>query len=242
MAGLIQGFQGLVIGEVAADCKDVVVGVDFGTAYSGIAYAYKQDPGTIYVRAPNVTGVQSKTPTALLKLPDNTWLFGNDAETKYNELLLDESVDGREAGQLFKGFKMVLKDKETGTDLLMAFSAKGQSHQLLDLVTQSLKFLKECAVYDIRIGHGGNGVADDMTCIQWVLTIPAIWNNFGKAFMRKAAFQAGMILTEQSDNLMFALEPEGASIAVHIGAMNHNLLSAGNKYWSYLRPIMKLLI
>ena len=48
---------------------------------------------------------------------------------------------------------------------------------------------------------------------QWVLTVPAIWTDAGKGFMRKAAFQAGLIDVEDSRRLLFALEPESAAIA-----------------------------
>ncbi|KAH3834058.1 hypothetical protein DPMN_107376 [Dreissena polymorpha] len=44
--------------------------------------------------------------------------------------------------------------------------------------------------------------------IHWVLTVPAIWNDSAKHFMRLAAEQAGM----SSDKLTLALEPEAASL------------------------------
>jgi len=44
--------------------------------------------------------------------------------------------------------------------------------------------------------------------IQWVLTVPAIWSDAAKHFMREAATKAGI----KSDNLVIALEPECASI------------------------------
>ena len=80
----------------------------------------------------------------------------------------------------------------------------------------------------IATGFGGEVKLD--RDIQWVLTVPAIWNEFGKAFMRKAAFKAGMIETEQSHDLILVLEPEGASLAVHVGAAQFGLLGVASRF------------
>ena len=48
--------------------------------------------------------------------------------------------------------------------------------------------------------------------IRWVLTVPALWSEEHKLFMRKAAKEAGIIKHVQTPNLLLCLEPEGASI------------------------------
>ncbi len=51
------------------------------------------------------------------------------------------------------------------------------------------------------------------TKIRWVLTVPALWSEEHKHFMRKAAVEAGIIEDlNNSSNLLLCLEPEGASI------------------------------
>ena len=45
-----------------------------------------------------------------------------------------------------------------------------------------------------------------------MLTVPALWTEDQKQFMRKAAFTAGIIDELSSGNLLLCLEPEGASI------------------------------
>jgi hypothetical protein len=44
------------------------------------------------------------------------------------------------------------------------------------------------------------------------LTVPALWTEDQKQFMRKAALKAGIIEELSSANLLLCLEPEGASI------------------------------
>jgi molecular chaperone DnaK (HSP70) len=48
--------------------------------------------------------------------------------------------------------------------------------------------------------------------IRWVLTVPAIWNDSAKDFMREAAFKAGLTKSKDSNQLLFALEPEAAGL------------------------------
>ena len=222
----------MVLGEVSPDCKAVVIGIDFGTAYSGIAFAYRADPGTIQCGAPTATdATQMKVPTALLEREDGSWDFGNDAESKYNEILNEHNATDPTApipAHLYKRFKMVLKGQNSGFDTLTAVSVTGKCHSLMHLIEISLRKLKDFAVEKVTNGYGG--AINASTDVQWVLTVPAIWNDFGKAFMRKAAFRAGLMETEQSDNLLLVLEPEGAALAVHVGAAAFNLLNPGSRF------------
>jgi hypothetical protein len=50
------------------------------------------------------------------------------------------------------------------------------------------------------------------TKIRWVLTVPALWSEEHKHFMRKAAVEAKIIEDLNCSNLLLCLEPEGASI------------------------------
>ena len=54
--------------------------------------------------------------------------------------------------------------------------------------------------------------------IGWVLTVPAIWDEAAKRFMRLAAVEAGIIADADSEQLQLALEPEGAVIASMLDA------------------------
>jgi molecular chaperone DnaK (HSP70) len=228
MAAFSGNEKKLVLGEVSPDCKPVIVGLDFGTAYSGIAIAYRADPGTIISCAPSTTdAVQTKVPTTLLRLEDGTWEFGYDAEAKYSEKL-NAVGPGENPVHLFKRFKMVLKGQNSGFEALTAPSIAGAHHSLMDLISVSLRKLKEHAMARVKIGFGQD--LDPATDVQWVLTVPAIWNDFGKAFMRKAAFKAGLMDTELSDNLILVLEPEGAALAVHVGATAFSLLDVGSRF------------
>ncbi|KAL3885513.1 hypothetical protein ACJMK2_025566 [Sinanodonta woodiana] len=85
--------------------------------------------------------------------------------------------------------------------------------------------LKQCAT-------GGDGIVRPSD-IMWVLTVPAIWNDSAKQFMREAALQAGLSTTK----LKLALEPETESlfcrhlpIDIMIGGIDISKMKAGSKY------------
>jgi hypothetical protein len=54
--------------------------------------------------------------------------------------------------------------------------------------------------------------------LSWVITVPAIWDEQAKAFMRECAVEAGIISDVNSSRLALALEPEGAVIASSLEA------------------------
>ncbi|XP_060566343.1 heat shock 70 kDa protein 12A-like [Ruditapes philippinarum] len=67
--------------------------------------------------------------------------------------------------------------------------------------------------------------------IQWVLTVPAIWGDTSKQFMREAAENAGI----ENERLIIALEPEAASIYCRLVPTTRNQdslgkLPSGSKY------------
>ena len=62
--------------------------------------------------------------------------------------------------------------------------------------------------------------------VQWVLTVPAIWKDGAKGFMRKAAHRAGLIKEEGSRRLVLALEPESACVACDV----HKLAKPGDPF------------
>jgi molecular chaperone DnaK (HSP70) len=77
----VQNGKGLLLGPVSESCKPIVVGIDFGTAYSGVAFVFKSDPSSITCGAPTALEVvQTKVPTAILELSDGTCEFGYAAE------------------------------------------------------------------------------------------------------------------------------------------------------------------
>ncbi|CAC5385496.1 unnamed protein product [Mytilus coruscus] len=80
----------------------------------------------------------------------------------------------------------------------------GKSALAMDVFSLSIQALKDHLMETLDKQGIGMRVED----IRWVLTVPAIWTDAAKQFMRKSAEKAGI----PGENLLIALEPEAASI------------------------------
>ncbi len=112
-------------------------------------------------------------------------------------------LDDEETGMLFQTYKLhLLHMHET------ARSVDGREMNLMIVITESLRFIAEKAMEKLQEQVGKVVKAK----IRWVLTVPALWSDAHKQFMRKAAIEAGIIEDYNSPGLLLCLEPEGASI------------------------------
>ncbi|XP_060589195.1 heat shock 70 kDa protein 12A-like [Ruditapes philippinarum] len=206
----------------------LVAAIDFGTTYSGWAFSFKHDfdKDPTKVSAKNWIGdqlVSAKAPTCVLIKPDGKTLhsFGYAAETKYANLA-EEGTHKR--WYYFRRFKMMLYDKMTNSKKLAVRMQLGKElhgkgrffirHLAVSIIKSihiktvfslAIKFLKQDLLEDCHKQLADVLTEDD---IKWVLTVPAIWNDGAKQFMREAAEQAGI----PGSKLKIALEPEAASL------------------------------
>lgn len=113
-------------------------------------------------------------------------------------------LDDEETAMLFQTYKMHLLHMDSH-----AKSVDGRQLPLMKVISQSLKYIAEKALEKLS-EQVGKVVS---TKIRWVLTVPALWSEEHKHFMRKAAVEAGIIEDlNTASNLLLCLEPEGASI------------------------------
>jgi len=91
-----------------------VAAIDFGTAYSGYAFSFKDDPMKIQTNKGWIAGsnilISHKTPSCVLVNPQQQFdSFGYDAENKYANLLED---DEHKVWMFFQRFKMILHNSQ----------------------------------------------------------------------------------------------------------------------------------
>ncbi|XP_060582437.1 heat shock 70 kDa protein 12B-like [Ruditapes philippinarum] len=209
--------------------RDLLVGaIDFGTTYSGWAFSllhdFQVDPAKASVKqwhSGSGTLVTEKAPTCLLIKSDGKTLeaFGYDAENQYRELADNEM---HEEYYYFRRFKMAL-NKKLGEKLDRGMTIEdemGKSMVAINVFAMTIDYL---------VGDIMKSVNNKLTSalekdeVHWVLTVPAIWTDGAKQFMREAAVQAGLV----TNKLTIALEPETASIFCrHLSV--HTAISGGN--------------
>ena len=89
-----------------------------------------------------------------------------------------------------------------------AIALDGRELPLMKVIAESLMYIAGKALEKLA-EQVGKVVK---TKVRWVLTVPALWSEEHKFFMRKAAEQAAIIEDSNSSHLLLSLEPEGASI------------------------------
>jgi molecular chaperone DnaK (HSP70) len=114
-----------------------------------------------------------------------------------------EMLDEEETAMLFQTYKMHLLHMDKN-----AKAIDGREMDLMKVISESLRFISEKAIEKLTEQVG----KVNKSRIRWVLTVPALWTEDQKQFMRKAALNAGIITELSSANLLLCLEPEGASI------------------------------
>ncbi|XP_060557878.1 heat shock 70 kDa protein 12A-like [Ruditapes philippinarum] len=200
--------------------KLVVGAIDFGTTYSGYAFSfahdYEKDPMKIQANHWIGGGHMSlKAPTTILFTPEKVFhSFGYQAEDKYADLAEE---DIHKDWYYFRRFKMILHQKKTLSRKTLLYDENKKALSALHVFSSAIKFLKD---------HLCNEMSKKMTEFEerdifWMLTVPAIWTDAAKKFMREAALEAGI----QSDCLSLALEPEAASIfckLLPVDCLKHN--------------------
>ncbi|KAL3880726.1 hypothetical protein ACJMK2_032943 [Sinanodonta woodiana] len=187
----------------------MVAAIDFGTTYSGYAFSFKYDfeKDPLKISANNWTAgsralVSLKTPTTVLINSKKEFsAFGYEAEDRYAELAEEEDHTG---WYYYRRFKMMLFDKTDLTRRTMLKDIEGKEMPAMTVFSMCIRYLRNHLLETLKSRDTGTNDSD----IRWVLSVPAIWNDSAKQFMREAAQNAGI----NGDQLMIALEPEAASM------------------------------
>ncbi|XP_052083884.1 heat shock 70 kDa protein 12B-like [Mytilus californianus] len=188
-----------------------VAAIDFGTTYSGYSFSVSAPETELkdveilsnQIWNSGTAEVASlKTPTCLLLSKDRkVSVFGYEAEEQYADIVLDGDTEDY---YFFHRFKMKLHNNKNITMTMVLKDVRGQPLPAIDVFSLSIKTLKD---HLNSTGEIKNIVLDDEKT-KWVLTVPAIWTDTAKQFMRKSAEKAGI----PRDKLTIAHEPEAASI------------------------------
>jgi hypothetical protein len=181
-----------------------IIAIDFGTGASGYAITAKGSETAgkrIEVFNPCDESDDQKTATAILFDNEQRFLaFGSQALHRYAEL-----VDDGDSAMLFQTYKIHLLHLQPA-----AIAVDGREMPLMKVISATLRFIADKALE--KLGEQVGRVVK--TKIKWVLTVPALWSEEHKQFMKKACVEAGIVESANSQNLILCLEPEGASIAV----------------------------
>ncbi|KAG6354698.1 hypothetical protein INS49_004716 [Diaporthe citri] len=181
--------------------KRIVIGVDFGTTFSGVAWAISTSTQSgnveIISRWPNISGVKThseKVPTKLRRLGngDLQWGFLVPSDAPSNEVLRWKLDDRASVAEVVPENIRAYNNRRTDQAIVDYLSLLGA--EVLQALTNSL----------------GAGLVKDYE-LKYVITVPAIWSE--RATQRtKLAFQDAMDL-RGNQNITVLSEPEAAAIS-----------------------------
>ncbi|KAL3879592.1 hypothetical protein ACJMK2_031881 [Sinanodonta woodiana] len=132
-----------------------------------------------------------KAPTTVLIKPDAKTLdsFGYEAESKYSELASDDNNEHKR-WYYFRHFKMMLHEK-IGLDRNIELEDETQkSLPAKTVFSLVICYLKEDMLKNSKVRLSSGHISEDD--ITWVLTVPAIWTDAAKQFMREAAVEVAL--------------------------------------------------
>ncbi|KAG0196930.1 hypothetical protein BGX28_009539 [Mortierella sp. GBA30] len=177
----------------------VVMAIDFGTTFSGVAYALKAD-GEVHdmTKWPRHLAQYPKTPTLSLYKKDSQKIldWGHAARLA---MLKPAAKDFC----LLRKFKLQLDETLQSAPLENGISA-------LEAVTHYLKKLHGHVMSELTKGFIKNY---EPSQFQYCLTVPAMWSDAAKNTMRRAAIGAGLIQEGDPPNrLILISEPEAAAM------------------------------
>ncbi|XP_052779593.1 heat shock 70 kDa protein 12A-like [Mya arenaria] len=205
----------------------LVAAFDFGTTYSGYAFSFRDDPLKVQTNHNWYSGgagklISLKTSTSVLLNTDGKFdSFGFEAEDRY----ASKAEDGEHKGwRLFRRFKMVLHNNKDLSRATTVKDMEGNSYPALEIFSMAIKFLQKHLLDSLA--NQVDGIKEND--IYYVITVPAIWDDNAKEFMRMAAEEAGL----DGTRVKLALEPEAASIwceALDVD-IQHKMAGIGTQY------------
>lgn len=205
------------------EVKQIVIVIDFGTSNSGCLIEYYNKgvsaEGHLINRMPPRSGYDyAKQPTFLVihkksfdsiyhngldmdrvdnEISNGNIVFGADAYSKYLEDINDDDYIN---WACFDSIKMNLYDPNN----CKVSDVSGNEYDLIDIISIYIRCLKNSALGWLK--NARQNYLESQ--IQWVITIPAVWNDVSKKKME--------IVNEKvfGKDISKVLEPEGAAINI----------------------------
>ncbi|XP_067042599.1 heat shock 70 kDa protein 12A-like [Acropora muricata] len=209
----------------------ITVAIDFGTTYSGFGFAEANVLGESSIQVFRGWGRGQgfsfyKTPTCVLLNPDGSFCkFGHAAVETYTKAL---AKGNNKDFIYFERFKLILYNTKNLSKDTNLMAANGAVVKALDLFSVCLAYIGDKAMECVNASDQ-RGRTYKSSDVQWVVTVPAIWEPTAKEFMREAAYKAGLASPEDPNQLLIALEPEAASFYCRTLQMKDFLGESGDQ-------------
>ncbi|KAK4110219.1 actin-like ATPase domain-containing protein [Canariomyces notabilis] len=206
----------------------IIVGIDFGTTYSGVAFTWSNKIERLEVVSSWESDIHSnfdeeKAPTALS--------FGSNGKVNWG-YSIPYDVDQ------VKWFKLLLIDEEDLPEDVRSSAKIEQARAYLkkhnktaiEVIALFLRHLWNHTTQRITETVSRNLV--NFSKFHIVITLPAIWPDYARNRMREAASDAGMLAerTAGDTELSFISEPEAAALVTLADMEGRNDIKVGDSF------------
>ncbi|RPB20356.1 actin-like ATPase domain-containing protein [Terfezia boudieri ATCC MYA-4762] len=183
----------------------IIVGVDFGTTYSGVAWGYTGTPQDIHVIQSWPGGINLTSP----KVPSKIAYERDGSPPKWG-------FQVKPFQNCIECFKLFLDPQQKPPDFVSLPNIQAQlrttspsttPRTITDVVRDYLQMLYDHTMVTLTRALGKTFV--DNTRIEWVLTCPAVWSDKSKHATLMAAERTGMARCFQ---IRLISEPEAAAL------------------------------
>lgn len=202
-------FEKLSINE-----RKIIVGIDFGTTYSGVAWAETQRPDRRVAITSWPISKTSREGESSDKVPTKLRYNGNNAEWGFS-IPVTAAPD-----EIIEWFKLDLDPSLQSMGSVISNEAARGGRNVDTLVTDYISALGDHLMYTLR-EKLGDGVVKS-TPLEFVVTVPAIWSDLAKDKTRKAC-QLANSLSASKAKIHLISEPEAAAIYALHGLDPHGL-------------------
>ncbi|KAL2060461.1 hypothetical protein VTL71DRAFT_9492 [Oculimacula yallundae] len=198
--------------------SDIVIGIDFGTTYSGVSWAY---PGRRDVRL--ITNWPNpKTMNATNDKVPSTISYCNGKVERWG-------YSNRDKDETFRWFKILLEPSHKYNDEVKEVRDASKLLKSLnkspeEVVSDYLKVLWDYTMEDIKQEVKEDNWKRDYA-LKVVITVPAMWSDAAKDKTKKAALMAGM-----PDNITMITEPEAAALSIIRDKADEESLGVGDTF------------
>lgn len=217
----------------------LVAAIDLGTTFSGYAFSFRHEYLSDRLRIstnlwPHNNGMSMKAPTSILLDPEGeVKAFGYEAIKTFGDLAeYNQHVDYF----FFNKFKMNLYQQGGLSTDFKLHDISGKTMLAVDVFAKVIWYLKQHLINRVKSLDSRIQLAPED--VQWVVTVPAIWDDKAKFFMRKAAEKAGI----EGRNLTLALEPEAASLYCRYIPTYRTDLQGNAQTFDIFRPKTKYMV
>ncbi|KAM3422911.1 hypothetical protein BST61_g394 [Cercospora zeina] len=200
-----------VQGDNSRSKAQLIVGIDFGTTFSGVAFAFatnteaKED---IIVEWPGAgTQTKQKIPTVLY-YDQHQQVVGWGPDIAEALAPTGYPKPGVQKVEWFK-LQLMLSGNTYIDPINLPPLPPGKSE--IDVAADYLFKLRQAMRNQLQKTLGEVFNREERN-IKYFLTVPAIWNDAGKAATRAAAIQAGFLRDENDNRLTLISEPEAAAM------------------------------